>query len=497
MGIRQLCCGRTEEPHNLEAVKIINPVFEINLKEKIKSLSFANSYKSGKHSLKYKKRMLVTTENNLIHLFSYYLGNLIFLLCSYKVANCFNIINSGFISTSNSNKFAIVLEDISTGKVDILIIKINKLFDTENLVSIKTKMTDPKANSIDSGFNKKLIEKFMNSPNCSDNYSDLSDKGNSEELVVSRHYDDGFLDEYMIFNKKNYLKGEFNKDISLLKYGYYSFELKLLINDDSSDIYFTKISDYYIYIYSEKECVIKVYKIKPNLKTFSCAYRIDYKLTIKAYQTIFPSKSNMFIFDGIFLTKYTCGQLTLEINFNELYNKKDIEILKFTKIYYYEVKLEKASKDNPIKNAKVCNFIITGLCVKKKEETQFMSHLSFEDTCSDKIDYKYRIKTLAISTPEVCEISYGPFSNGPIVICHVDGSLVVWDGLDMVISKKIQVFKGTPISKLIHEANNLTICYYERIIKSIHIIGKETEHFYNEDQSMGLQRLVRQINKYN
>jgi hypothetical protein len=500
MGIKQLCCGKVDEVQTISD-STVNSVFQIILKDKVKTLSFAYSYKNGRYSLKYKKRILVTTEGGKIHLFSYYLGNLIFLLCSYTVDTNYKILDCAFLSKTNSNKFSILLEDMTTGAVDILIMRVNKLFDTENVVVIRTKINiEPEViESPDNELhNKKLIEKFMNSPNCSDNHSDNSDKGSTsilnEELVVSRNYDDEFMEEFMKFNKKNHLKGEFNKEISLLKYGYYSFELKLLIDDESKEVQFTRVSDYYIYIYSEKSCVIKVFKVKPNLKTYSCVYRINYKVNIKAYQTIFPSKSCLFIFDGIFLTKYTEGQMAVANNFNDLYVKKDIDVLKFTKIYYYEVKLEKFDKDG--KKLKVCNFITTGLCFKKtkEEETQFLSLISFEDR--EGCEYKNSITLMSVQTPSVSEITYGPFNNGPIVTCHIDGSLLVWNSLDLVISKKIKVFDGFPISGLTHEPNNLTICHYEGLIKAIHIIGKETEHFYNEDLGMGLQRLVRQTRKY-
>lgn len=142
---------------------------------------FAEANKTNKYKLKYKKRLIINTQystnnetHHAINIFSYYLGDILFYLMSLRVNEKFQVLKIKFLDEQKSNAFALCLENKTTKKLTVLIVKIHKssigtkidLGLTENK-TFKTKNSFGQLNSTLKSSKKSWL---MNSNNCKNNF---------------------------------------------------------------------------------------------------------------------------------------------------------------------------------------------------------------------------------------------------------------------------------------------------------------------------------------
>lgn len=641
MGLRNCCCSNKEKEDNIPRdsfqsdflfLEPIKPVFRINTKEKIKKADFSESYKVKRYKLKHKKRILIVQEDNTISLFSFYLGNLIFLLNSFKVNEQYKILKCCFLSKLNSTRFCLILEDID-GKVEILIIKIEKEKNTphvelnlggrsvkkeklnseesehvsqtekieknenneknpekcesqpdseseadQNLKTQKsTKDTnfsknkeilnqhqnrdqqeqmetqDPSPSLNMSQRNKKAVESIVNSSESSD-YEFESNSNNYEqedltEIIVLKNYDSNFTNFYLNAIPPKSAKKKF-EDIIMVKYGFYKYHIKQVINDLNENVSQVIVDNDYIYLFSDQNSWLKCYKIKSNMSQYILVFSTALNFADPFTDLIFPvNKEKLFVIDGldfvflepnsnstventqdnifkykksfkeileIGLQQENMGSDTDTNHINHLnqagnLNLSKVDFIKFLKVICVntssKLKLrELREKDSAL----ISNFYLTGLCNLHEKINdqlqQFIAYVAIDlnemvnspyenaNNFTNESNFfltKSKIRIIK-NIPIMTEISFGPFNNGPLLTGHVNGTLTVWNIHDLTITKVIRVFsEDLIINKLLNEPLGLSICVGEMNIVSTNLLDKKVEYYYNENENNELERVVR------
>ena len=102
-------------------------------------------------------------------------------------------------------------------------------------------------------------------------------------------------------------------------------------------------------------------------------------------------------------------------------------------------------------------------------------------------------------TPEITDISYGPFDNGPIITGHINGYAYIWSLVDLSLISIIRIFDHYPINSIINEPFGMSLfCNKDNgTIQSLHIIDKKSEYFYHESQNGKLTRIQRTLHSNN
>ncbi len=151
----------------------------------------------------------------------------------------------------------------------------------------------------------------------------------------------------------------------------------------------------------------------------------------------------------------------------------------------------------------IMTFIITGMCRgnnmgnESMEENRFLSVFVYNtsiDTVSEFEKSRSKIRILN-KTPEITDISYGPFDNGPIITGHVNGYAYIWSLFDLSLISIIHVFDDCPINFIINEPFGMSLfCNKDKgTIQSLHIIDKKSEYFYHESTNGKLTRIQRTL----
>jgi hypothetical protein len=615
MGLRNCCCSNKEKEDNIPQdsfqsdfllLEPIKPVFRINTKEKIKKSDFAESYKVKRYKLKHKKRILIVQEDNTISLFSFYLGNLIFLLNSFKVNDKYKIIKCCFLSKLNSTRFCLVLEDLE-GKVEILIIKIEKEKNTPHVElnlgeriekrekvnreavdqnhdkldqggkecesqpdpeseldsNLRTQKSD-KYSTNDTNFsqnkenlnqerqdrqepspslnmsqrNKKAVESIVNSSESSD-YEFETNSNNCEqeeltEIIVLKNYDSNTTNYYLNALPPKSAKKKF-EDIIMVKYGFYKYHIKQVINDLNENVSQVIIDNDYIYLFSDQNSWLKCYKIKSNLSQFILIFSTGLNFADPFTDLIFPvNKEKIFVIDGLDFLLLETGtvnsndntfsykksfkeilKIGLQQEINELsqvvkLNLDKVDFVKFLKVICVNTSSKLKTRDK--ENALISNFYLSGLCNLHEKINgqlqQFIAYVSIDlneiinSNDENVIPNSYMMENNFFQTkskirivknlPFISEISFGPFNNGPLLTGHTNGTLTLWNIHDLTITKVIRVFsEDLVINKLLNEPLGLSICVGEMNIVSTNLLDKKVEYYYNENENNELERVVR------
>jgi hypothetical protein len=237
---------------------------------------------------------------------------------------------------------------------------------------------------------------------------------------------------------------------------------------------------------------------------------------------IFPiNKDNIFIVDGLDFIYYHNNKIKLKKSFKDFFvkynpqedgannslveetNLKNIDFIKFTNIINFSNNQKLKFKEIN-ENISIVNFFITGICNLNRKindlPQQFVSIILI-DFCEDYIVAKVEENKQPVIKSKlkilkdiqfITEISFGPFSNGPLLTGHVNGTMSLWNINDLSITKIIKVFDiDVHINKILCEPLGLTFCVSDTKIYSAHLFDKKYEYFYNENENNELERVVR------
>ena len=517
--------------------KPLKSIFKLKINQQINQLKFAESIKVKKYKLKHRKRLLLRTNKNQIHLISYYLGNILFLLTSIIIEDKYNILSVDFLSKKNSSHICITIED-SNKFAKILILNVTKLQEKPPIeVNTKQKLvknddTDDMYNSnsnINSNQNN-IVERMINSTENSQESS--NDNNEEEEVLVLRKYESEFKSNYFKVLTRSYIQDIFPESILLVKYDHYYWDLKQIIEEKNlTNISEIKVNDYHIFLYSEKDNMIRCLKINKSHFIFKLVFEI--KITIenaKLDNLLFPvMNENIIILDKLNFLNFNNEKVTSMKNFQNFFNFEGLYVItNLTKVINYITQLKlnngnwlnmkKLKKENSIKEEEnfkkplfnnnshvIMTFIITGECkgnVKSNksninEENRFLSVFVYNtsiDSVSEFEKSRSKIRILK-STPEITDLSYGPFDNGPIITGHNNGLAYIWSLIDISLICIINIFDCYPINSIINEPFGMTLFTNKETgeIQSMHIIDKKSEYFYHESQNGKLTRIQRNL----
>jgi len=238
MGLRNCCYCKPEDFYENSKLKnfnfqIINKDkinFDISFKyssEKIINYDFAESNKINRFKIRYKKRILIHTESqqNNIHIFSYYLGDLVFNLISLRINEMFRVLKVKFLDELKSNAFALCLENKQNNKLSILIIMISK---------------SKFASRIDLGLKKSQNNNLNNDNSSNHTYSNFEKRSKgecSESFVKKRSNDEKTEKQYVkkTLTSMGYTNNmnEFHSQSSIISEKY--FHNKNVKNDNNNN----------------------------------------------------------------------------------------------------------------------------------------------------------------------------------------------------------------------------------------------------------------------
>ncbi len=518
--------------------KPLKSVFKISIPQKITQIKFAESHKVKRYKLKYKKRLLLATDNNQIHLISYYLGNLLFLLNSLVINEKYSIISIDFLSNKNSSHIAITIED-NNKLAKILVLNLEKLLDKPP-IEVNAKQSIVKNNepedtnsgrTNDSGIQNNIVERMINS---TDNSMSSSNENNDDEVFVLRKYESNVKSGYFKVLNRSFVQDIFPDNVLLVKYDHYINDLKLVIEEENlANISQIKVKDYHIFAYSQHNSVIRCLKINKSHFFYKVIYEV--KLSVEEPyldNILFPIRNeNVIIVEKLNFLNLNNEKVSCSKNFQSFFDfKGSFTIINFTKIVDYitqyklnngnwlnikkkkkeitakeEEESKESRKSHSLSNNSnlIMTFIITGMCRgnnmnnENMEENRFLSVFVYNtsiDTVSEFEKSRSKIRILN-KTPEITDISFGPFDNGPIITGHVNGYAYIWSLFDLSLISIIHIFDNCPINFIINEPFGMSLfCNKDKgTIQSLHIIDKKSEYFYHESTNGKLTRIQRTL----